>query len=152
MWLTSRSFLDVKLWRQTWRSLWEGDADEALQPSGQSIFRLLLLITFSLRDWHIRGCEGPKTERLPRSSFFFLFFTPLLLGYYISEHVAKRKMVTAQENYKECVHGLWRAVGVDMLKKDLKEAINEFMNLKKRTILEYIWWQSDQSAADGDFC
>lgn len=55
------------------------------------------------------------------------FFTPLLLGYYISEHVAKKKMVTAQENYKGCVHGLWRAVGVDML----KETINEFMNLKR---------------------
>lgn len=40
-------------------------------------------------------------------------------------------MVTAQENYKGCVHGLWRAVGVDMPKKDLKETINEFMNLKK---------------------
>lgn len=36
-------------------------------------------------------------------------------------------MVTAQENYKGCVHGLWRAVGVDML----KERINEFMNLKR---------------------
>lgn len=61
-------------------------------------------------------------------------------------------MVTAQENYKECVRSLWRAVGVDMLKKDLKEAINEFMNLKKTAILEYIWWQSDESAADADFC
>lgn len=44
-------------------------------------------------------------------------------------------MVTAQENSEECVHSLWRAVGVDMLKKDLKETINEFMNLKKETSL-----------------
>lgn len=75
--------------------------------------------------------------RDPRRSFFYalVFFTPLLLGYYISEHVAEKKMVTAQENSEECVHSLWRAVGVDMLKKDLKETINEFMNLKKETSL-----------------
>lgn len=73
--------------------------------------------------------------RGPRRSFFYaldyFFITALLLGYYISEHVAKKIMMTAQENYKECVHSLWRAVGVDMLEKDLKETINEFMNLKK---------------------
>lgn len=29
-------------------------------------------------------------------------------------------------------------VGVDMLKKDLKESINQFKNLKNKAILEYI--------------